>query len=195
MTKKTNKYNAFDRINTVDDGSAPMSSVLTESCEIVTRFEEKVQMILSRNDVEERLKMIIYLQNLSGCRISEILNIRSSDYLSNGLIKIIGLKRSSDRLIRIEKYTEYFSFCKANNKAPFSNISRYYVYREYRKLGLVVSFVDSNKKAVTHSFRYRYVQNLDRNNVDLNLIKQEIGHKNVKTTERYEQKSRKISGN
>ena len=78
---------------------------------------------------------------------------------------------------------------------PFANLNRYFIYREYRKLGFVVSFVNSNKKAVTHSFRYKYIKNLKDNDVNLDLIQKEIGHKTIKTTERYEQKSRKISGN
>ena len=78
---------------------------------------------------------------------------------------------------------------------PFASLDRFYIYREYKKLNLVVSFIGSNKKAVTHSFRYRYIKKLKDNEVDISLIQKEIGHKTQKTTERYEQKSRKISGN
>jgi len=155
----------------------------------------KVEEILSKDTVPESLKRFIYLQSISGARVSEILNIKYSDIISPTILRIRGLKHSDDRLIHIDRYSEYFSYCKRYMIHPFSTLNRFYIYREYKKMGFVVSFLDSDKKAVTHSFRYRYIKNLKDNKVEISLIQKEIGHKTLKTTENYEQKSRKISGN
>lgn len=194
MTKKTNKYNAYDRINSVVSLTAQTETKFADNLEIIEEMNAKVEEILSGNTVPETLKRFIYLQSISGARVSEILNIQYSDIITSTILKIKGLKHSDDRLLHINKYSEYFSFCKQNMVNPFGSLNRYYIYREYKKIGFIVSFLDSNKKAVTHSFRYRYIKKLKENNVDISLIQKEIGHKTQKTTENYEQKSRKISG-
>lgn len=195
MTKKTNKYNAYDRLNTVVSPPARIETKFADNSEIIEEMNAKVEEILSQNSIPEILKRFIYLQSISGARVSEILNIQYSDIINSTIIRLKGLKHSNDRLIHIDKYSEYFGFCKRNMIHPFGTLNRYFIYREYKKMGFVVSFLDSNKKAVTHSFRYKYIKNLKENNVDISLIQKEIGHKTQKTTENYEQKSRKISGN
>lgn len=195
MTKKTNKYNAYDRINSVVSLTAQTETKFADNLEIIEEMNAKVEEILSGNTVPETLKRFIYLQSISGARVSEILNIQYSDIITSTILKIKGLKHSDDRLLHIDKYSEYFSFCKQNMVNPFGSLNRYYIYREYKKIGFIVSFLDSNKKAVTHSFRYKYIKKLKDNNVEMSLIQKEIGHKIQKTTENYEQKSRKISGN
>lgn len=195
MTKKTDKYNAYDRINSVVSLTAQTETKFPDNSEIIDEMNAKVEEILSGNTVPEILKRFIYLQSISGARVSEILNIRYSDIITSTILRIKGLKHSNDRLLHIDRYSEYFSFCKQNMIHPFGSLNRYYIYREYKKIGFIVSFLDSNKKAVTHSFRYKYIKKLKENNVEMSLIQKEIGHKTQKTTENYEQKSRKISGN
>lgn len=195
MTKKTNKYNVFDRINTEVVPTAQTDSKYVNSPDIIDELDLKVQEIISNNAVSIQLRRFIYLQSISGARVSELLNIQHSDIISPTILRVKGLKHSEDRLIHIDKYCDYFSFCKVNMVHPFASLDRFYIYREYKKLNLVVSFIGSNKKAVTHSFRYRYIKKLQDNEVDISLIQREIGHKTQKTTERYEQKSRQISGN
>lgn len=195
MTKKTEKYNVYDRINTVVSSTAQTVTKFADNSQELDEMRTKVQEILSGDTVPDILKRFIYLQSISGARVSEILNIQYSDIISPTIIRIKGLKHSNDRLIHIDRYSEYFSFCKRNMINPFGTLNRFYIYREYKKIGFVVSFLDTNKKAVTHSFRYKYIKELKDNNVEISLIQKEIGHKTQKTTENYEQKSRKISGN
>lgn len=195
MTKKTDKYNAYDRINSVVSSTAQTVTKFVDNSEIFDEMNAKVEDILSRNSIPDSLKRFIYLQSISGARVSELLNIKYTDIITQTIIRIKGLKHSNDRLIHIDRYSEYFGFCKRNMINPFDTLNRFYIYREYKKIGFVVSFLDSNKKAVTHSFRYRYIKKLKENNVEISLIQKEIGHKSQKTTENYEQKSRKISGN
>ena len=195
MTKKTDKYNAYDRINTAVSPTAQTISKFADNSETIDEMNAKVEEVLLENTVPDTLKRFIYLQYISGARVSEILNIKYTDIINSTIIRLKGLKHSSDRLIHIDRYSEYFGFCKRNMIHPFSTLNRFYIYREYKKIGFIVSFLDSNKKAVTHSFRYKYIKNLKDNNVEISLIQKEIGHKTQKTTENYEQKSRKISGN
>ena len=195
MTKKTNKYNVYDRIASVVRPTAQTVTKFADNSEIIDEMSAKVEEILSDNTIPDSLKRFIYLQSISGARVSEILNLKYTDIINSNILRIKGLKHSNDRLIHIDRYSEYFGFCKLNMIHPFSSLNRYYIYREYKKIGFIVSFLDSNKKAVTHSFRYKYIKNLKENNVEISLIQKEIGHKTLKTTENYEQKSRKISGN
>ena len=119
MTKKTNKYNVFDRINTVDILTAQTDSKYVNSPEILDEIDLKVQEILSNNDVPIQLKRFIYIQSISGARVSELLNIQHYDIISPTILRVKGLKHSEDRLIHIDKYCDYFSLCKSNMIRPF----------------------------------------------------------------------------
>ena len=110
MTKKTKKYNVFDRINTVDVTAAQTDSKYVNSLEILDEIDLKVQEIMLNNTVPIQLKRFIYIQSISGARVSELLNIKHSDIISPTILKVKGLKHSEDRLLHIDKYCDYFSF-------------------------------------------------------------------------------------
>ena len=82
MTKKTDKYNAYDRINTVVSSTAQIETKFADNLEIIDEMNAKVERILSQNSVPDTLKRFIYLQSISGARVTEILNIQYTDIIS-----------------------------------------------------------------------------------------------------------------
>lgn len=130
-------------------------------------------------------KAILELQVLYGLRITEALNIRYSDITSLGAIHVKGLKGSMDRLVYPVNYRNFWLVFSSNRVILSRGYNRYYFYRLYKKLG-VYSIVSGNKNSsVTHLLRYQYIISLMKQNLELEEIRQLIGHKSIKSTLHY----------
>jgi len=121
-------------------------------------------------------------------RISEVLGIRSVDLIGNNKVYIRGLKGSENRVIIVEFMSELRGLWCNDGIFVFSGVNRFFVYREYKKRNYMKAFENSNRMAVTHSPRHEFIQELKRGNVELEDIKNTIGHKSIKSTLHYGEK-------
>jgi len=137
------------------------------------------------------LYIILTLQMSYGLRISEVLNLKGSDYRSYGKLFISGLKFSQNRYIVINELDYFFKMYKGSTSLIFSHISRFYVYREYKKLGISFIFGNSKKSSVTHAPRHLTILQAKENKIDTKDTQVFIGHKSIKSTEHYENKEKK----
>jgi integrase len=133
---------------------------------------------------EEVYSLVVILET-TGCRISEVLSIIPSNIANNGSFKIIGLKRSNNRLISILEVSSYMLHCKRNGIMPFNTFNRYFYYRLFKKMGIVLQSFGSSKCSVTHYFRHNFIRNMANIDKSLELVKDIVGHKSIKNTERY----------
>jgi site-specific recombinase XerD len=122
-----------------------------------------------------------------GLRISEALNIAPHHVLSNRKIKIIGLKGSRNRIISVTQYWGYWESYKRQSCCINQVYNRFFFYRLFKKHGLSMDLVNSNRKAVTHSFRHAYIKQLKAEGIATELTAAEIGHKSTKSTQHYEE--------
>lgn len=127
----------------------------------------------------------------TGCRISEVLNIRVYDIASNGSFKVKGLKGSDDRLFTIVELAEYMINCKKSGKYPFSTFNRFFYYSLFKRLGIGAYYGNSKRMSVTHSFRHDYITNLKTIDSELQTTKTNIGHKNISNTQYYANSKKK----
>ena len=125
----------------------------------------------------------ILLQN--GLRISEALSFNTSHIINESSFFIKGLKGSHNRIC----FCNYCNLLDLKQKEPnaylFSLFSRFFVHRLFISLGLYIQLSVNENRIVTHLFRYLYLYNLKKNNIDTETIKQNIGHKNIKSTKHY----------
>lgn len=136
--------------------------------------------------IENRVVYRIFmLQMYSGCRISEILDICPGDISRLGKILIKGKKGSNDKWIDIPCDKEYFLKCRTYDIMPFEGISRFFVYREYKKRGIGIKVGKTGKKAVTHMFRHLMGKIQEDEGFDINSTKKALGHKSIKSTNYY----------
>lgn len=131
------------------------------------------------------LKVFIRLQLVFGLRVSEVLSIEHSDILSLGRLRIRTSKRGVDRIIAFDDQYKYLQRCKANGVHPFADFNRFYVYRQYKKEGIMM-FHDVDKKwSVTHSLRHFMVQQVMSEIDERNLVSNYIGHASKKSLDSY----------
>lgn len=136
----------------------------------------------------EVLFTICSLQLKYALRISEVLNLKYSDIDFQGRAVINGLKGSNNRIIYVSEYPMFKNINKNSNELIFKYINRFYVYREYKKLGIYKLLQDNSNTSVTHYNRYLSQASIEDKTEDLSIKRQLLGHKSSKNTFRYHNK-------
>ena len=131
------------------------------------------------------LSVIVDLLLSNGLRVSELLSIRVTDILPNGFIKVKGKKGSNSRLCHLMLHRISDLYLVASGEYVFEGISRFFVYRCLRSLGLSYSIRGSNRRAVTHAGRHFLVSVLQDSGLEVSVIQGVIGHKSVNSTMYY----------
>jgi len=87
--------------------------------------------------------------------------------LPGNRIKIKSLKGSIQRIIVFNDSHGYFTFCRKNSLKPFDGLSRFCVYRIFKKIGITYTNSNSVYMSVTHAPRHiiaAELQKIDKNN-------------------------------
>ena len=138
---------------------------------------------------DRRNKCMVLLALNSGLRRSEICNLRVVD-LHGTYLSVINGKGGKDRDVYLDSYTEEAikSYLPKRNNAdmPYVFTTRKgKITPEY--MGNIASQIRkiSGVDFSWHRCRHTYAKNLLRNNVDLETIRQMLGHSNLSTTQIY----------
>ena len=131
------------------------------------------------------LTYLILFMIESGCRINEALKLSSNNILTIGRVNLHSSKGSEDRIINTMFTAEYMLFCKSRNNKPFMFLNYMYVYRAFKELGIYDQFSNNKVKSVTHYFRHIHAILLKSSNVEDVMIKKELGHKSILSTQSY----------
>ena len=152
------------------------------------RITSIVSALLKNPDAPDVLKAVVELQFLYGLRISEVLNVESSDVSKSGYIKIRGLKNSNSRIVRPVNFLHFWIHTCKHLLPLVNTYSRFYFYRKYKELGLSVQYAGRKNNSVTHLFRHEVVNELQKSFDEIATTQKFIGHKNIKNTMLYEDK-------
>lgn len=162
--------------------------------------EEEASALLDINIItpyDARNKAILELLYSSGIRISELVNLETSNLdLDNCLIRVMG-KGMKERIIPLGDYavdalTNYIenyrpTINKKNTSYIFINnlgtkISRQFIFKviklECQKKGI-------RKNVSPHTLRHTFATHLLKNGADLRIIQELLGHENLSTTQIY----------
>jgi site-specific recombinase XerD len=146
--------------------------------------ENQINDIIDR--APERVGLMIQFLFQTGCRISEMINIRLKDLTVNGnvSIKITG-KGNKQRVVYIKKAL-YETIVKVFNSNVFLFESR--LGKAYSRQGVflnfkrVVSEFDKTVKVNPHIFRHSCAMHLQRQGASLKKISEYLGHASVSVT-------------
>lgn len=138
-----------------------------------------------------RDKLIIELFYFTGMRLSELINIKTSDIDKvNSQIKVIG-KRNKERLIPITFNTlkdlnEFINFYEIENFLfADGNGKKMYPKKIYRIVNKYLTKISSIKKKSPHVLRHSFATHMLNNGADINAIKEILGHANLSATQIY----------
>lgn len=178
-----------------------ISSALTPLAQSVTLLQSDSQALPSDPiSISQRLKIehvpaqllnLIYFLEASGCRISEALSLKANDITYTGAVFVRAKKGSNDRVISGGLATSYLINCKKRKQSPWDGWSRHYVYREFKKLGICVTINGAKNNKITHAFRHQLAKSIKANDMNQDVTKLALGHKNLKSTEYYHESKSK----
>lgn len=162
--------------------------------------ERGMEALLQVNDFEHtfegiRNRLILELFYATGVRVSELINLKSSDVNSVGLqIKVLG-KRNKERIIPISDhliplmnlYLDEKSHSIGNNEFYFCNAKGEPLYTKYvyRLVKSELSNVTTIQKKSPHVLRHTFATHMLNNGADLNAIKEILGHSSLAATQVY----------
>ena len=143
-----------------------------------------------------RDKLIIEVFYTTGIRLSELINIKSTDVdCLKSQIKVLG-KRNKERIIpltkELQKSIEGYMILRNKQKV----IDRSYLFLTdsgkklnpsmvYRKVNKILNNVTTLEKKSPHVLRHTFATHMLNNGADLNVIKELLGHASLSATEVY----------
>ena len=134
----------------------------------IPSIPESVEGMITK--AEPRLKLIILLGSKMGLRLNEILELKWEDVIGD-FIQIRNTKGKSDRMVPIPESIKPYMV--GGEGKLFSTTPRT-VQRQLQKLG-----------CHPHQLRHFYATSLVRNKVQLEIVREVLGHKSISTTQRY----------
>ena len=151
----------------------------------------------SNSNTTIRNTLIIKMLWDTGCRISELLNIRYKDCnFKEGIFRITNTKNYEERIVACSEKTldELKFFIEYNvNQSPDATIFQtpkgklskntiQHVFINAVKELKAEGIIPQNKRIVLHSLRHSRAVNLLDKGVSIDIVKEYLGHKNIKTT-------------
>lgn len=145
----------------------------------------KIEMLRSRSF---DIYVFACLQFRNALRVSELLNCQAKDVDTLGRLKVSALKGSNDRVVDLAEFKDYVKSLAAQGVVPWSRMNRYYINREYLRVGLQLTVQGGVKRSVTHSLRHISAQLLGDKTEGLTFAQSLLGHKDKKNSEIYVKK-------
>jgi integrase len=173
------------RSNSVLTPSAQTSGLRSlRSRPVPDLVNETVTASLDRAEPEVHRAVIAFLE-ATGCRISEVLQLRPTDVSNNGTIRLPALKGSKTRIITPGSWSAFFLEHRLSLPLVEMGFDRHYFYRLFKRLGIYSRVGHRGKNSVTHYFRHKLAAELRDDGFEVQDIATALGHKSTKSTVSY----------
>lgn len=164
------------------------------------RREHKLPKVLSAGDIKKVLGSIDNLKHRtlistiysSGMRISEVLNLKISDIDSKRMmVRIENSKGNRDREVMLSEnllilLREYYKAYKPKKYIFEGQGGGKYTARSAEQVfEKALRNAKINKEASLHTLRHSYATHLIEQGIDIRIVQELLGHKNIKTTQIY----------
>lgn len=153
-----------------------------------TRYLEKEEVVKLLKHCKGHLKPIVIVALNTGMRKGEILNLKWHDIdFNRGIIYLLKTKNNEKReipmndavktaLIKVRKYPESpYIFCDKNGE-PFRDVRKSF-FTVLKKTGII--------NFRFHDLRHTFASHLVMSGIDLNTVRELLGHKSLEMTLRY----------
>lgn len=135
------------------------------------------------------LVAFIFLQKVTGARVSELLNITRQNYEAPAGLILTGLKGSRDREVRVPELAGFLIDRFNRFEYLFAGLSYDMIRSRYKGIGIYKKPENSKNARITNALRARKVQDLQESNKKTETIRDVIGHNSIKSQEHYKQKN------
>ena len=128
---------------------------------------------------------LFVLQESSGCRISEALEITPERISSEGKALIKGKKGSEDRFISDDRARAFLLKAKSINRPPFLGCNVFTALRHLKRIGLQTQKKGRKRLTVSGIFRESFAKEIREVDSGKSRVSKFIGHKVAKNGEYY----------
>lgn len=145
----------------------------------------------------KRDRLVVELLFGTGMRLSELVNLKETDFNNyEGTVKVLG-KRNKERIIPIHKplqkelqeFVDLKVLQKFDNKSPYIIVTnsgeQAYPNLIYRIVNSCLKLVSTQDKKSPHVLRHSFASSLLNRGADLNAIKELLGHASLAATQVY----------
>lgn len=157
----------------------------------VLHFKMKIEhFIYNEKTYSDNVKLVIWLLFNTGARISEILQLKSSDITKEWFVKIHGLKGSENRVVKVPRPPFPYNIKRQYDYYLFNELSRFYIYRVCNKFNMKIKVSGIKNYSVTHSFRHYYATQLLNFQDEFNTAGKSLGHKSNRSIIYYDKEKK-----
>lgn len=178
MTAKPNN-------NSVSNSTAHSTTLCAKGVEPGPEIKRILEQSMKFRFTSPDYYYIIMLQLLGGLRISEVLGIKYNHITSSGAVNVRGLKGSNNKFVVVSELRNWLLYCKDSKINPFDGISRFMVYRFYKKHSISYLFEGRNHKSVTHYLRHLFAMDVNSSADNITDVKEALGQKSINSTKHY----------
>ena len=165
------------RNKAVSNTSAPTTTLCAGRNADNLAFLEKAYAFVTGIEHPVQLRSIMEMQISTGCRISEVLQMKNTDFVSKNHVLVRSLKHSLPRVLSYSDSTGYIAERLITKSVYVFEMNRFYVYRYWKSHGFVITPVRSSKQAVTHSLRQTIAMVINDKFGDKSLSSDLLRHK------------------
>ena len=155
-------------------------------------YEARLLEFIESLSVSSPERSILELMLDEGLRISDVLNIKPKHVDSFGYITIIQGKGSLIKVVRNSKNLSFWLGQVKNGFVISDSYNRFYFYRLLKKKGIQMSVSGCSNQKVTHSLRYARANAVMNASKDLEIVKQDLGHRSINSTKYYVRKTKTL---
>lgn len=133
-------------------------------------------------------RLLIELFYNTGCRVSEVINIKKSDInYSNKTIKIMG-KGSKERIVYYGEYVQKYleDYLKRDNNSKYLFVNKkneqLTIYEVEQIVKDIVAKISLKTHVTPHTLRHTFATHMLNNGADIKSVQEMLGHSSLGTT-------------